>query len=258
MHTKSKLIVVATLGAVTLVGAQALAQEEPTPYFERAVAAPNQAFELSVAPVYSQPFGDIAGGFSVRDTAGAGGGVQLGAGYRLHPRWMIGLTGGYAQYGNGDRANIVNDGARTVSTGVEGVFHVLPYNRVDPFISLGTGWRGMWERRTGPLSDAFRHGLSLARLGLGVDVRVTRDIAIAPVVAGDANVFLWQDRDASGSTTIADPRVNFFLSAGLQGRFDVGGKRVDRSGGAVSTTTTTSVEVERMPEITGPAPRSLK
>jgi peptidoglycan-associated lipoprotein len=127
-----------------------------------------------------------------------------------------------------------------MTTGVEGVFHGLPYGRIDPFVSLGMGWRGMWERNDGPANDVFRHGLSVARLGIGVDIRVSRDIALAPVVAADANIFLWQDRaDVTGSRTIGDPRLNFFLSAGLQGRFDLGGERVDRSGKAVSTTTTT-------------------
>jgi hypothetical protein len=252
MHTKSKLIVVATLGAVTMVAAPAFAQEEGRGYLQRTVAAPKQAFEISVAPGYSQPFGDIEPGFSIRDTAGAGAGVHIGAGYRLHPRWMIGLTGSYAQYGNGDgRADFVNAGdARTVTGGVEGVFHALPYNRVDPFVSLGMGWRGLWERHDGPANDVFRHGLTLARLGLGVDFRVSRDVAIAPVVAGDVNMFLWQDREdgLNATTTIADPRVNVFLSAGIQGRFDLGGARVDQYGDRVSTTTTTGAEVERMPE----------
>jgi hypothetical protein len=253
MHTKSKLIVVAAVGAVTMVAAPALAQEqeEGTPYFQRSLAAPKRAFELSVLPGYSQPFGDIERGFSIRDTAGGGGSVQIGAAYRVVPRWSLGLVGAYGQYGNGvGRATFVNAGdASTAAVGVEGVFHLLPYNRVDPFLTLGTGWRGMWERHDGPSNDTFRHGLSLARVGIGVDIRISRDVAIAPVVAGDANMFLWQNVEGtSGSTTIVNPRTNLFLTAGLQGRFDLAGERVDRYGAATSTTTTTGAEVERMPE----------
>jgi hypothetical protein len=152
MHTKSKLIVVAAVGAVTMVAAPAFAQEEGMPYFQRSLSAPKSAFELSVLPGYSQPFGDIERGFSIRDTAGGGGSVQLGAAYRIAPRWSLGLVGGYGQYGNGDgRATYVNAGdATTVMAGVEGAFHALPYGRIDPFVTLGTGWRGMWERHDGP------------------------------------------------------------------------------------------------------------
>ena len=245
MKAKTKLIIVATLGAVTMVAAPALAQEEANPYLERAVAAPKQALEISIAPGYSQPVGDIARGASVRDIAGPGGSVQLGVGYRVAPRWMIGLTGSYAAYGDGNQAPANAARARAMTTGIEGVFHGLPYRRIDPFLSLGMGWRGMWERNDGPGNDVVRHGLSVARLGVGVDFRVSRDVALAPVVAADANIFLWQDRaDVTGSRTIGDPRLNFFLSAGLQGRFDLGGERVDRTGKVVSTTTTTGA-VER-------------
>lgn len=250
MHTKTKLLVVAAMGAVTMAAAPALAQEESSSYFQRSLPAPKRALELSILPGYSQPFGDIERGYSIRDTAGGGGSVQLGAGYRLSPRWSLGLVGGYGQYGNGDgRASFANAGdASTAMAGVEGVFHSRPYSRIDPFVSLGTGWRGMWERHEGASNDTFRHGLSLARVGLGVDVRVSRDVAIAPVIAGDANVFLWQNAEGtSGATTIDAPRVNVFLTAGLQGRFDLAGDRVDRTDASTSTstTTTTSGDVER-------------
>jgi hypothetical protein len=250
MKRKQQLIATAALAAVT-IAAPAMAQEEGTPYLQRSVAAPKRAFELTAGGGYNQPFGDIQRGYSIRDTAGGGGTVQIGAGYRFNPRWMLGLTGSYGQFGNGDgRADFVNAGdARTMTGGVEGVFHARPYDRVDPFISLGTGWRGMWERHEGPSNDVFRHGLQLARLGLGVDFRVSRDVSIAPIVAGDANIFLWQNAEGvADRTTIADPRVNVFLSAGLQGRFDLGGERVDRYGTLTSQTTVTSVPVERMPE----------
>lgn len=251
MDKKSKLIVVAALGAVTMVAAPAFAQEEGTPYFQRSLAAPKRALELSVLPGYSQPFGDIERGFSIRDTAGGGGSVQLGAAYRVAPRWSLGLVGAYGQYGNGDgRASFVTAGdASTAMAGVEATFHARPYDRVDPFLTVGTGWRGMWERHDGPSNDTFRHGLSLGRVGLGVDIRVSRELAIAPVVVGDANMFLWQNVEGtSGATTISNPRMNVFLTAGLQGRFDLGGDRVDRTGTETSTTTTTGADVERMPD----------
>jgi hypothetical protein len=265
MHTKSKLTVIATLGAMTMVAAPALAQEEAQPYFQRSLSAPKRAFELTVLPGYSQPFGDIERGFSIRDTAGGGGSVMLGLGTRISPHWGLALTGSYGQYGNGDgRASFVNAGdASSATAGIEGSYHILPYGRIDPFVTLGTGWRGMWERHDGPNNDTFRHGLSLARVSLGVDFRISRDVAIAPVIAGDANMFLWQnpEGDATASTTIANPRVNMFLSAGLQGRFDLAAEHVDRYGTRTSTTTTTGVEVERMPEpmpmpATRPAPRT--
>jgi hypothetical protein len=243
------VVVVAALVAVPTFAAPARAQvtqEEGGRFLERKVAAPRDAFELTIAPGYSQPWGDVARGVDLRDMAGPGGGVHVGAGYRLTPYWSVGFTGSYAGYGTGEaRAEPAVPGrARAVTGGVEGVFHALPYHPVDPFISLGAGWRGMWERHDGPVTDRFRQGLQLVRLGLGIDIRLSRDFAIAPIVAGDANIFLWQDRAPPSGDVIADPRVNFFLSAGVQGRFDIGGDRIDQSGEATSQTRTTSGQVE--------------
>jgi hypothetical protein len=250
MNTKSKLIVAVTFGATAAVAAPALAQEQATtPYFQQSLAAPQNAFELSVAPIYAQPYGDFSKGADMREAANSGAGVVVGAGYRLAPRFMVGLTGGYNEFATGSPGGplAVTSRSRAFTAGVEGVFHTRPYDRVDPFFSLGTGWRGMWELHDGPSNDVFRHGLSLVRAGLGIDFRVSRDVAIAPVVAGDLNVFLWQNNQAGGgTTTIADPRVGLFLNAGVQGRFDLAGERVTR-GGEASTTTTTSAPLPEMP-----------
>jgi hypothetical protein len=249
MSTQAKVVVVA-FGVVTaLVAAPARAQvtqEEGGRFLERPVAAPKNALELSIAPEYSQAFGDIARGADLRDTAGPGGGVRGSVAYRIDPRWSIGLTGSHDAYGTGEaRAAPALPGlSRAVTVGVEGVFHGYPYHPVDPFFALGTGWRGMWERHDAPGADVFRHGLSIARVALGIDIRLAREFALAPVVAGDANIFLWQDPEGPvGQSTIAGPRVNFFLSAGLQGRFDIFGDQVDEEG-VTSRTTTTSAPVE--------------
>jgi hypothetical protein len=250
MHTRAKLGVVALGAVTTMVAAPAFAQvtqEEGGRFLDRPVAAPRDALELTIAPEYSQPFGNIERDVSLRDTAGPGGGVHGGLAYRIDPHWSVGLTGSYAAYGTGEaRATPSVPGTANAVTGaLEGVFHVFPYHPVDPFFSLGTGWRGMWERHDAPATDTFRHGLSVVRVGLGIDIRLSPDLAIAPVVAGDANIFLWENPEGAGvNSKIVDPRVNFFLSAGMQGRFDLGGDRVDQEA-ATSVTTTTSAPLRQ-------------
>jgi hypothetical protein len=69
-------------------------------------------------------------------------------------------------------------------------------------------------------------GLDLARVQLGVDYRVTRDVAISPVIGGSLGLFVSQDSPmTNGYTEIADKKVNFTGFAGLAGRFDLGGQR---------------------------------
>ena len=67
-------------------------------------------------------------------------------------------------------------------------------------------------------------GLQMIRAQLGVDFRMSRGVAIAPVIGGDASIFLTREGPGISSfTNISDPRVNYFFFGGLQARFDVGG-----------------------------------
>jgi hypothetical protein len=67
-------------------------------------------------------------------------------------------------------------------------------------------------------------GLELVRLQLGLDFRMSPDVAIAPVIGADASLFLSQNGPLqTGFSNIGDPRVNFFVFGGLQARFDIGG-----------------------------------
>ena len=92
-------------------------------------------------------------------------------------------------------------------------------------LSLGTGWRGLWLDPDQGKQTSLQ-GLELARVQLGVDYRVSEDIAIAPVVGGSLTMFVSQDAPMTdGYTEIQDKKVGFVGFAGLAGRFDLGGRR---------------------------------
>jgi len=69
-------------------------------------------------------------------------------------------------------------------------------------------------------------GLELARLQVGADYRVSRDVAIAPVVGASLSMFISEENQMTSSLTeIQDKKVNFTGFAGLAGRFGVHGAR---------------------------------
>jgi hypothetical protein len=77
----------------------------------------------------------------------------------------------------------------------------------------------------------LHHGLQLARAQVGLDVRVSRDVAIGPMIGGDIDLFIWRNPEgAAGNAAIPDKELSTFVFAGVQGRFDVGGTRVERTG----------------------------
>jgi peptidoglycan-associated lipoprotein len=242
--------------ALTLVSAsQAYAQQsagaqpegEKKGYFAQDVEAPTNAFELSVGTGYTQGFGSLQSGVGMKDVITPGFAVDLGLGYRIDPRWAVGLTGQYQEF-VAERSS----GARGLTAGLAAAYHFSPYTRTDPWLQLGTGYRLLWETHPDPTPNLLTHGFELAKLTLGVDIRVDKDVALAPVIGADLTLPLWQSVGGNNSVAINNPTVSTFVFAGLQGRFDVtstheSGKPIMAK--AVSETTITQAEVPKPPPV---------
>jgi hypothetical protein len=161
---------------------------------------------------------------NLEDISGPGAAVELDLGYRIIPELTLGLYGTFSKYQHGD----VIDGNTDVlgaTAGVQAAWHFRPDMSIDPWVSLGTGWKGLWLNPAQGKVTSLQ-GFELARLQVGVDYRVSRDVAITPVVGGSLGLFVSQDSPmTSDFTEIQDKKVNFTGFAGLAGRFDLGGKR---------------------------------
>lgn len=211
-----------------LVPAVAVAQPndlQATDGFDHPVAAVQNAFEVGVAAGYAQGAGKLGGGMnSLEDVAGAGGAVEVDAGARIIPNLSVGLYGTFSQHAKGDQLPSSTD-VYGASAGVQASWHFRPSTSIDPFVNLGTGWRGLWlNPSTGKVTSL--QGLELARLQVGVDYRITPDIAIAPVIGGSLDMFVSQDSPMTNDyTEIQTKKVSFTGFAGIAGRFDLGGKR---------------------------------
>lgn len=193
--------------------------------FDHDVAAPSNALELGVATGYTQGAGPIGGGMQhVEDVSKAGGAIELDALYRINPTFAVGAYGSFSKYATGDQINDQTD-VLGATAGIQATAHLRPSRSVDPWVSLGTGWRGMWLSPDSGKKTSIQ-GLELARIQLGVDYRVNENVAIAPVIGGSLNLFVSQDSPMTTDyTEISDKKVNFIGFAGLAGRFDIGGKR---------------------------------
>lgn len=193
--------------------------------FDHHVAPVQNAFELGVATGYTQGFGKLGGEMgNLEDVASAGGAVEVDASYRIIPNLSVGLYGTFSQSAKGDLVASSTDIYGT-SAGVQAAWHFRPATSVDPFVNLGTGWRGLWLNPSTGKTTSLQ-GFELARLQVGVDYRVSEDIAIAPVIGGSLNMFVSEDSPMTQDyTEIQTKKVNFTGFAGLAGRFDLGGKR---------------------------------
>jgi hypothetical protein len=222
LHLVSALSLLAPAAAFAQPPAESL---ETSSSFDHHVAAPGNAFELSVATGYSQGGGPVGGNLlRLEDVSGAGAAVEIDAGYRINPTFSIGAYGSFAKYDNGDRI-AGNTDVLGATAGIQAAAHLRPDRSVDPWVSLGAGWKGLWLSPDQGKNTSLQ-GLDLARLQLGVDYRVNEDVSISPVVGGSLGMFVSQDSPmTTGYTEISDKKVNFTGFAGLAGRFDLGGKR---------------------------------
>jgi len=189
------------------------------------VAPVSSAFEIGVGTGYAQGGGKLGGGMrNLEDVSGPGAAVELDLGYRVMPALSLGLYGTFSKYQHGDSIDSNTD-VLGATAGVQAALHFRPDRSVDPWVSLGAGWKGLWLNPDQGKVTSLQ-GLELARLQLGVDYRVSQDVAIAPVIGGSLGLFLSQDSPMTTDyTEIQDKKVNFTGFAGLSGRFDLGGKR---------------------------------
>lgn len=224
-------VAIAAGAVAVLCGSVAAAQdfggEVPPSYLRSPLGAPANALELGLNLGYAQGFGDIGSERRLRDVAGPGAGVGVKLVYRAVPKVGLGLTSRYEQY-TAQGAEQGGADVRGVTLGAEASFHLAPFERVDPVISLGSGYRALWTAAPpGVRGGTVTHGIELGRLQAVIDVRMSDSVALGPTIGGGLNLFLWENTE--GSTLgweVPGRRVNSFVFAGLEGRFDLGGHRV--------------------------------
>ena len=193
---------------------------------EREGGAPDNAFEIGLQGGYTQPFGDVERNRSFGDISNAGGAVALDLGYRFTPYVSLSILSQYHE--QVVNRNVVGESdLRGFAGTIQGTFHFMPYGGLDPYLTLGAGYRVLWEGIPGDDNDVLTHGFQLARAMVGVDFRVSDSVALGPVAGADLNLFLWERDGATTETReIDDPRPSTFVFAGLSARFDIGGRRV--------------------------------
>jgi hypothetical protein len=225
--TRTMGIAVATFALTAAIASTASAQtviREGEMEPRGRIGAPSNAFEIQLDTGYAQGFGPAVPATAGTEPTGlgaAGLGAGLGLHYRANPNSSVGISGTYNMQNLAGGAEI-----RGATAGIDGVFHAAPYSRLDPWVSVGAGYRMMWEMPAGEANNVLVHGFQLAKAKIGVDIRVSESLALAPTIGGDLNMFLWRDPEGRVATqTIEAPRLNAFVFAGVQGRFDAGGER---------------------------------
>jgi hypothetical protein len=222
------LISVAAAGAIATAGVANADPESLNPdafdlsgAIDRPVPPTHGPFEVVIAGGYTQGAGGAGMIGNIEDVAGPGGTVELQLGYRVSPRFSAGVYGAAARFRHGDA---IGDGSRAygATAGIQAVWHTGEARSVDPWFSVGVGWRGLWIDRVGVPASSMQ-GVELARLQLGIDYRLSPRLAIAPVISASLSMFLVENAAMPDDfTVVEDKRLNLYGFAGILGRFDLG------------------------------------
>ena len=185
--------------------------------------APARAVELNVGWGYNQGFGNISENEGdLEDEATSGTALSFGLGYRLSPSWMIGGYGEGAFY-RPDQGSMLDHTHYGASTGVQVQYHLSPFDKLDPWIGLGSGFRSYFvDSRTQGRKTLL--GVDLMRAQIGVAYRMSHAWAVTPVVGASLTEFFSSHATGeAGFQSIDEPRPTTFLFAGMLNRFDFGG-----------------------------------
>jgi len=186
--------------------------------------AHGHAFELGLAGGLEQAFSPAsAGGAGAVLSPGVGGALDADLGWRATPNLTIGAWGHGAQLGvTGAQAppaiptNLYEAGA-----GLGGTWHFRPSAaNLDPWVGVGTGWRGQWFGYGNGATYA-EHGLELVRGRVGLDVRVSRSVAIGPVIGGSMDAYLTQELPGGRWVAVSGRPIAGSIFGGFRGTLDV-------------------------------------
>lgn len=205
--------------AASVFASEALAQEVPEP----SVAASGRSFELGFSGGVSDGWGILTSGSppsppSVR-TAGAGGQLELDAGLRVVPRLTLGVYGFGAQLSE-TAAYPSSADAFTAGAGLQGTVHFLPARYINPWVSLGGGWRGQWLTYAQGGFTAL-DGVDFFRARVGANLHVSPTVALSPVVGASLSTFLVEQ--VPGTTTwtkVQTLTMNTFIFVGARATLD--------------------------------------
>jgi hypothetical protein len=217
----SGAIVLASLGAIwpaRIAYAQREAPRNYAPIFQRRVPAPNHALELGLAAGYDQGVGGFGGAPAhVQDIAGVGAGADVSVAYRFSPLVSVGAYGSGAFYTD----VVPNADAKSLAIGARAAWHFRPYRSLDPWISMGSGYRTFYDSLRGG-GSTVRKAVQLVAVGIGVDYRLSPEFGIGPFIGADLSLFFRED--PPGQPSFSVNALSSFVSAGVAARFDILGE----------------------------------
>ncbi|HSY24895.1 MAG TPA: hypothetical protein VK841_22375 [Polyangiaceae bacterium] len=161
--------------------------------------------------------------------------LWLDLGVRLADNWYVGsyLSFGVASLGTNFNAVCNTQGVgcsgNDVRWGIEGTYHFLPNNRVDPWLGVGFGyeWLSFSQSQGNASQSEGLSGWELGSIQTGLDIRALDGfpLGIGPFAQFSFNEYTNESGSNSGGgstgASINNQAVHFWLMFGVRGEYDL-------------------------------------
>ena len=203
------------LAAVALLAPSARAEQSSVsvPVAARESHETN-ALEIAVGLGSAQGYGHTESGGPALDNLGVGADVSVG--WRINPRWMVGVYSSSALYPSSVAGAIY---ALGTSAGLQANYHFASALR--PWVGVGAGWHGYWISHNGVPSSY--QGVDLARLQVGIDVPITPSFSLEPLLGVTLSTFATQKPPPGAASDARSGSLSVFVLVGALARFDLFG-----------------------------------
>ena len=176
------------------------------------------AFQLAFRTGYMAPFGNIDGapGDSMGNFFSGEVPLTVDIGWKVVPNVLIGAYLGFGIGGaSGSEAatNTLFCGSASYRVGLEGQYQFLPDGALNPWLGYGLGFE--WIGLDCAYSSASAGGIEFAHFMAGLNVRLSRTIAVGPIVdfsLGEYSTF--ETTGATPTSGIAGKALHEWLSIG--------------------------------------------
>jgi outer membrane protein W len=190
----------------------------------------DKKIKLGLRLGYAVPSGKVSGDTTVAGVTNPGEKLSDGisgqipiwidAGYMVTPNVLVGLYGqyGFAQVKNCDTG--ASCSAHDIRVGVQGQYHIMPDQGVDPWLGLGFGYEslGISESAGGLSVDGSLTGWEFLNLQGGVDFQVADAVTVGPFLSFSLDQY--SSRKFGDTSTDFDSKaLHEWITFGAKGTF---------------------------------------
>lgn len=181
-------------------------------------SATDKKFVLGLRLGYGLPMGSISKDVKFSDFFSSMIPIWLDVGYMVTPNVMLGVYGQYGLVSIKNCPSGASCSAHDIRVGVQGQYHVLPSEKIDPWFGLGIGYESLAGSVAGVSGSDT--GFEFANLQAGLDFKLSPAFGFGPFASFSLGQFS-NETTAGQSASIPEKALHEWFTLGVRGAFNL-------------------------------------